>query len=105
LSDRSGGSRRPRLFDRSEYRNCVFKGGSYCWPRMPIQHLAKILDGFNPAFLFPASLAVLGELFHVGAAYMWLWACSSCELQACTITYFCRLSSKYTPSSLKPCFL
>ena len=36
LSDSgSGGGRRLRLFDRPECRNCVFKGGSYCWNQCP----------------------------------------------------------------------
>jgi hypothetical protein len=31
----SGGGRGPRLFDRPECKNCVFKGGSYCWRQCP----------------------------------------------------------------------
>jgi len=26
---------KPRLFDRPECKNCVFKGGSYCWNQCP----------------------------------------------------------------------
>jgi hypothetical protein len=26
---------RPRRFDRVECKNCIFKGGSYCWNQCP----------------------------------------------------------------------
>jgi len=33
---------KPRLFDRPECRNCVFKGGSYCWNQCPYNVKRKL---------------------------------------------------------------
>ena len=30
-----GGGEKPRLFDGSEYKGCVFKGSRYCWNECP----------------------------------------------------------------------
>jgi len=35
LSAGASGGRKPRLFDRPECRNSVFKGSSYCWKQCP----------------------------------------------------------------------
>ncbi|MEM3874051.1 MAG: hypothetical protein QXU45_02840 [Candidatus Bathyarchaeia archaeon] len=38
----SGGSRKPRLFDMPECKNCEYKGSRYCWNQCPYNIWRKI---------------------------------------------------------------